>query len=881
MTLPLTLLVIEDSEADFLMEVRSLKQHGVEAEFHRVDSYDALTQALESDRWDAILSDYNLPGMDFRTTLGIIRDQAPDLPVILVSGSIGEEEAMELLHRGLTDFVLKDRPTRLAGALRHSLDTTRVRRAQRAAEAALHESEGRLSTIFKSSPLGIGLSRFEDGILVDANDALLAIFGNRREELIGHTSLELGHFVHPEERARMMALVQRNGRVRNFEFRARRSSGEVLDLLMSGERIQIGGEAFLLGMLSDITPLKEAERSLKASEARYRSLFESMSEAFAHCRMVLEEGQPPDWEYLAVNPAYARVTGLTDVVGRRMREILPSLPTDNPTLIRMLSAVAAEGIPAKFETFLPPLNVWLSVSAYRPAPGEFVVMLDDITTRKRAEQALRDSEARFQAIFRGSPVGILLSRPEDGAALDANPAFLDLLGLRLEDILGRSTLDLGLWVNPAERETALRRVRERGRIKAMDADLRAASGEILSVIWSTELVVLDREQVLVNLIQDRTEQRKAEAERRTLEAEVAHAQKLESLGALAGGVSHDMNNVLAAVMALGSMLKEQRQDDPLVSRSMDTLLHAAGRGRDLVKGLTDFARKDIPEPKPMDLADVVRKEAALLSRTTLQKVQVDLVLSENLPRVMGDANSISNALMNLCVNALDAMPAGGTLTLTARLGPGGQVEVSVKDTGEGMTPEVIRRAMEPFFTTKAVGKGTGLGLALVYGVMKSHGGSVEIVSERGKGTEIILRFPPMVDKERQGAREELPDELAQTTPLRVLLVDDDDLIRSTVPAMLESLGHEAEALAGGLQALQRLQSGYDPDLVILDLSMPEMDGETALERIRLLRPDLPILLATGYQDERCARILARFPDVDTIMKPFTLLELRLKLAQLG
>lgn len=881
MTMPLTLLVIEDSEADFLMEVRSLKQHGVEAEFYRVDSYEALVQALESDRWDAILSDYNLPGMEFRTTLGIIRNQAPDLPVILVSGSIGEEEAMELLHRGLTDFVLKDRPTRLAGALRHSLDTARVRRAQRVAEAALQESEGRLSTIFKSSPLGIGLSRLQDGILVDANDAMLAIFGNRREELIGHTSLELGHFVHPEERARMMALVQRDGRVRNFGIRARRSSGEILDLLMSGERIQIGGEAFLLGMLSDITPLKEAERSLQASEARYRSLFESMSEAFAHCRMIWMEGRPLDWEHLAVNPAYARLTGLKNVVGRRMREVLPSLPVDNPDLLRTLSVVAAEGTPAKFETFLPALNLWLSVSAYGPVPGEFVVMLDDITTRKRAEQALRDSEARFQAIFRGSPVAILLSRPGDGAILDANPAFLELLELRMEDILGRSTLDLGLWVNPAERETVLRQVRGGGRVKAMDAELRAVSGGTVSVIWSTELVVLDREQVLVNLIQDRTEQRKAEAERRALEAEVAHAQKLESLGALAGGVSHDMNNVLAAIMALGSMLKEQRRDDPILSRSMDTLLHAAGRGRDLVKGLTDFARKDIPEPKPMDLADVIRKEAALLSRTTLQKVRVDLALPDQLPQVMGDSSSISNALMNLCVNALDAMPAGGTLTLSARAGAGGDVAVSVRDTGEGMTPEVLRRAMEPFFTTKPAGKGTGLGLALVYGVMKSHGGSVEIASERGKGTEISLRFPPMAGKEQQSPGEGLPDESVPATRLRVLLVDDDDLIRSTVPAMLEALGHEAEALSGGLQALQRLQTGYDPDLVILDLSMPEMDGETALERLRLLRPELPILLATGYQDERCARIIARFPDVDTIMKPFTLIELRLKLAQLG
>jgi CheY-like chemotaxis protein/anti-sigma regulatory factor (Ser/Thr protein kinase) len=340
-----------------------------------------------------------------------------------------------------------------------------------------------------------------------------------------------------------------------------------------------------------------------------------------------------------------------------------------------------------------------------------------------------------------------------------------------------------------------------------------------------------------------------------------------------------MNNVLGAIMALASMLKESHPGDRVIVKSMDTLLHAAGRGRDLVKGLTDFARKDIPEPKPMNLNDVVRHEAELLMRTTLQKVAVELSLDEGIPEVRGDASSISNALMNLCVNALDAMPAGGRLSLGTGIGLDGKVILTVRDTGLGMAPEVLQRAMEPFFTTKPVGKGTGLGLALVYGVMKSHGGKVELRSEPGHGTEIRLVFPCLGP--------DLPSfeaaPLAEGAPVSqrlILLVDDDDLIRSTVPVMLETIGHRVVAFAGGLEAIHRLESGFNPDVVILDLSMPGMDGEATLERLRLLRPELPIILATGFQDERVARILERFPDVDVLAKPFTLMDLKVKLAQL-
>ncbi|WLT31246.1 PAS domain S-box protein [Geothrix sp. PMB-07] len=873
------LLVIEDSEADFLLVRRNLKQHGVEADYHRVDNLQDLELALDAGGWDAILSDYNVPGMDFRASLALLKQRVPDLPVILVSGSIGEEMALDLLRSGLSDFVLKDRPTRLAGALHHSLEAAQVLKAQRIAEAALLESESRFAIMFRSNPLGIGVSKFSDAKFVEVNEALLELLQMSREDLIGQTAVEAGLFLYPGDRDRMIAQVKERGRVRNFQFQFRGRDGALRDMLMSGERILLGGEAYLLGMVSDITPLRTAERSLQASEGRYRSLFENMSEGFAHCRWIHEEGGPDDWEYLAVNPAYEQVTGFRDVVGRRLSEVIPRLREDNPELFDTLGGVASTGVPAKFETFIPDQGRWLAVSAYRPAPGEFVVMLDNITDRKEAEAALKASQTRFQAVFNASPAGIVLSQPGTGQIIDANPAFQELVGFGLDEMRGRSSIELGLWVNPADREEAIRQLQNTGRVRHMDAELRTRSGEVVSVFWSTEQVELGGERVLVNLIQDETARRKAEDDRRRLEAEVAHAQKLESLGALAGGVSHDMNNVLGAVMSLGSALKEKHKNDPSLSKSMDVLLHAAGRGRDLVKGLTDFARKDVSEPRPLNLNEVVRKESALLTRTTLQKVQVELDLEEGLPYVLGDESSISNALMNLSVNALDAMPGGGRLVLRTWAGPGGQVALTVQDNGSGMPPEVLQRAMEPFFTTKPTGKGTGLGLALVYGIMKAHAGRVEIQSAPGQGTEITLSFPSLATNAAWTAAHPQPAE-GPASHLRILLVDDDDLIRSTVPDMLEVLGHEVEAVSSGPEAIQRVQSGPIPDLVILDLSMPGMDGEETLTRLRGLKRDLPVLLATGYKDERHERILEHFSDVGVITKPFTIMDLRVKLAQM-
>lgn len=500
----------------------------------------------------------------------------------------------------------------------------------------------------------------------------------------------------------------------------------------------------------------------------------------------------------------------------------------------------------------------------------------------REELAIRAvlaaSEARFAKAFRSNPSPGSITRESDGLFVDANERFCRLVGLPLEQILGRTPADLALYADPEARTRILADFRDRGSLRDVEVRLRSASGEILEVVLSIERILLDGEACILTSFHDVTAQRRHETERRRLEAEVQHVHKLESLGTLAGGIAHDMNNILGAVMGVASLVLEQHRGDPGLAKDMDTLLRAASRGRDLVKGLTDFARKDVQEPRPTDLNQLLAQEAELLRRTTRQKLEVDLDLQPGLPPVLGDAGSLSNAVMNLCVNAVDAMPEGGRLRLATRLLPSGEVQVAVADTGAGMAPDVLKRAMDPFFTTKPKGKGTGLGLALTYSIVKAHHGRMELASEAGRGTEVLLHFRPLAGVPAEAAGgEERP---AALHPLEILLVDDDDLLRSTIPPMLAALGHRVTVAASGPEALVAIEQPPPPEVALLDVNMPDMDGLETFRRLRARRPDLPVLFVTGLKDDRLEALLKTGPAVGYLAKPFTLPELEARLAAL-
>ncbi|MBI4913422.1 MAG: PAS domain S-box protein [Acidobacteria bacterium] len=489
----------------------------------------------------------------------------------------------------------------------------------------------------------------------------------------------------------------------------------------------------------------------------------------------------------------------------------------------------------------------------------------DVTQGRRAEEERRSSEEKFQRAFRGAPLMMTLTRLEDGTLLEVNDRFCTLSGFSREECLGKTTLDLG-WIHPEDRRRLVSSLDPEGRVRNLEMNLHAKDGRAIPSLFSAEVLQVGGEALLISMATDISERVLAEEQRRALETQLHHLQRMESVGRLAGGIAHDMNNVLAGIMALATLL--QGTGDPDASKWADLILDASLRGRNLVKGLMEFARKEVKEVEPVDLNEVVRKEAEILANTTLQRVHIEQDLEPDLPPVTGSLTGLSTALMNLCVNAVDAMPEGGRLGLRTRRAGDGQVSLVVEDSGLGMPPEVLSRAMEPFFTTKPAGKGTGLGLSVVFGTVQAHGGTLVIHSEPGKGTRVEVTLPV------RGGPRLLPSSATLPAPasgasLNLLVVDDDPLILETTPALLESLGHRVEAANGGRAALSLLEKGGEWDAVLLDMNMPGMDGVETLRRFRALAPSLPVLVVSGYLERRITDELERLGRVGILPKPYS------------
>ena len=301
----------------------------------------------------------------------------------------------------------------------------------------------------------------------------------------------------------------------------------------------------------------------------------------------------------------------------------------------------------------------------------------------------------------------------------------------------------------------------------------------------------------------------------------------------------------------------------------------------MVRTLLNFARTSPVEIQELDMNELIREETRLLGATTLAKVHLDLDLAADLRPIRGDGSSLTHAVMNLCVNAVDAMPESGTLRLRTLNVDHDWIEVQVRDTGTGMTREVLDKAMDPFFTTKVHGKGTGLGLALVHSSVKAHRGQIQIQSEPGSGTCVSLRFPAS----RETAKVEGPAYPAtpkpQGQPLRVLLVDDDELAQVAIQTVLEVLGHPTLTAASGEEALLQIEAGFQPEVVILDMNMPGLGARGTLPQLRRLLPVVPVLLVTGRPDQSALDLVAANPGVTLLPKPFGIEELQTRLAPPG
>ena len=386
---------------------------------------------------------------------------------------------------------------------------------------------------------------------------------------------------------------------------------------------------------------------------------------------------------------------------------------------------------------------------------------------------------------------------------------------------------------------------------------------------------------MIGTIQDITERKLVEEQNAQLQAQLHQVQKMENLGSLAGGIAHDMNNVLGAILGLASANIEVQPAGSPAKRAFEVIIKAAERGGKMVRSLLTFARRSPAETLQLDMNEVLQEEVRLLESTTLSKVRLVMDLGPDLRPITGDVNALTHALMNLCVNAVDAMPENGTLTLRSRNVDNHWIEVMVEDTGTGMPKEVLEKAMDPFYTTKEIGKGTGLGLSIVYRTVKAHQGQMEILSEPGQGTRVRMRFPACEISDSTTGSSTSDPTLSPHLAMKVLLVDDDELIQSSMQTILEVLGHSVTTARSGEEALAKLEAGFEPDLVILDMNMPGLGGIGTLPRLRALRPRVPVLLSTGRVDQTALELASAHAGVTLLSKPFSMRELQHHLEPLG
>ena len=652
----------------------------------------------------------------------------------------------------------------------------------------------------------------------------------------------------------------------------------------------------------EVAEKKRTEQELLGSEGRYRALFDHApigisEEDFSDLKQALDrlreahgsdlraylEAHPEQVaalaglvRILAVNQASAQALGILvrEAGAPRLRAFFTP---ESLELFREEILTLAEGggffrgeVPlADLEGRSLVLDTSVRIQpGFEDTWGRVLVSFVDISKRKQAEAALFASQAQHLSMLRTAMDAVWLLDAQ-GRILEVNDAACLMLGYSREELLGKTPGDLEAVESQAETRAHFALILQKGS-DIFESVHRRRDGTTLPVeVSATHLP--DTGQ-FVAYVRDMTDRKRLEHERLELEHQFQRAQKMESLGSLAGGVAHDMNNVLGAIMALSSIQETLAPQGSSQQRSMETITKACLRGRTLVQGLLGFARQGITEERLVNLNEVVREQTALLEHTTLQRVRLEMELDPGLAPVLGDPAALGHALMNLCVNAVDAMPEGGTLALRTRNAGPTLVELEIQDSGLGMPPEVMARAMDPFFTTKPQGKGTGLGLSIVYGTVKSHRGHLALHSTEGVGTCITIQLPA-------AARELDSDPVAALSspnaePLRVLVVDDDDLLQLSLCTLLETLGHAPEAVDSGEAALALLETGAPFDLVILDLNMPGLGGAGTLPLLRQLRAELPVVLATGRATPQAAELVAGTPAASILAKPFSLEELK-------
>ncbi len=720
---------------------------------------------------------------------------------------------------------------------------------------------------------------------VNASEGANIIYGLEGSEL----SLSEVQMIPLPEYSRMLGkalngLVE-EGKPYNVEFKiCRPTDGKIIDIHSIAEYSAEKGVVF--GVIQDITERKRAEAALREREDLYRTIVSLSPDAITVAdlnglvaltspRGIQMFGDSPDDELLGRSMLCWVAPEEQEKVSTNIRRLLTEGTVTGTECILMRK----DGT-----RFIGEVNASVIYSA-DGSPTSMMFITRDITERKLAEDALCESEERFSKFFRSSPVGTSITRFSDGRFADVNNAFLDLFGYTREEVISQNTLNLGLWANPEDRAKMFEILQEQGGIKDFESKFRRKSGEIRDALFSAEVIEAAGEKYVLGLTHDITERKRGEEERKKLEAQLFQAQKIESIGRLAGGVAHDFNNMLGVIIGRAEMALNTDVPRDKLQLNLQEILNAGLRSADLTRQLLGFARKQTAIPKILDLNGTISDMLNMLRRLIGEDMDLLWAPGLDLWKIKIDPSQVDQILANLVVNASDAISGVGTITIrtenvtislydsvraeTPEFIPGHYVLLTVSDSGVGMSQEVRENIFEPFFTTKEVGKGTGLGLSTVYGIVKQNEGFIYVASEPGKGTTFKIYLPQFeAETNAHVPNDEAGGELPTGTET-ILLVEDDEAILNLSKMILENQGYTVLAAQSPADAIRLAEERPgDLHLLITDVVMPEMHGRDLAEQLGAIRPNLKCLYMSGYTADVIAHRGIVDEGVNFIQKPF-------------
>ncbi len=659
------------------------------------------------------------------------------------------------------------------------------------------------------------------------------------------------------------------------EYRLICKDGEVLEVKTEGQIEYKDGEAVrLFGICQDITKRKRSEERLRESEEKHRLLFESMVQGVVY--------QNATGSIISANPAAEGLLGLSldQMCGRKsidphwkaIHEDGSDFPGEtHPAMVALKTGEPVKDVIMGIYNPVKENHNWIKVNAIPQfksngnTPCQVFTTFDDITESRLTERALKNNQNFLDSIIDQSPFATWIS-DNKGTIIKCNAALTKLLNITDEQLIGK--------YNVFEDEIAM----EQGLIPKIRSVFEDGKTANFSVEWDakdlgykdsnkvhiegTMFPIHDDKGNLTNVVNhwiDVTQRKQAEKLKNQLEAQLQQAQKMEAIGTLAGGIAHDFNNILAAILGYAEMARDDCQPDTTVAEDLNRILEGGSRAKDLVQQILAFSRQDEMERVPLQPASVVKKAIKMLRPSLPTTIEINQDITSTTSLVLADPTQIHQIVMNLCTNAFHAMEeTGGTLGISlseitlstkdlvheSNIEAGIFVQLSICDSGPGIAEDIKKKIYDPYFTTKETGKGTGMGLAIVHGIVKSYGGFISFYSEPGEGTAFHV-FLPVIEKK-------LSPEIEDVEPIpigreRILFIDDEEILAEMGKSMLERLGYHVTVRNNSIEALETFQNQPDLyDLVITDQTMPGMTGADIARRMIQIRPDIPIILCTGY-----------------------------------